>query len=66
MKVCIVLLIILTSKLLDHTKRQVLLVLGAAGGVGLSDVQIGKIIGATVIVVARCVFHLHEFYTYLF
>ncbi|GJX60158.1 quinone oxidoreductase-like protein 2 [Tanacetum coccineum] len=32
---------------------QVLLVLGAAGGVGLSAVQIGKIIGATVIAVAR-------------
>ncbi|PWA88290.1 quinone oxidoreductase [Artemisia annua] len=32
---------------------QVLLVLGAAGGVGLSAVQIGKILGATVIAVAR-------------
>ncbi|GAB2288004.1 hypothetical protein Dimus_022351 [Dionaea muscipula] len=32
---------------------QVLLVLGAAGGVGLAAVQIGKICGATVIAVAR-------------
>eukprot|EP00262_Sarcandra_glabra_P001988 TRINITY_DN121_c0_g1_i1.p1 TRINITY_DN121_c0_g1~~TRINITY_DN121_c0_g1_i1.p1 ORF type:complete len:347 (-),score=58.17 TRINITY_DN121_c0_g1_i1:97-1137(-) len=32
---------------------QVLLVLGAAGGVGLSAVQIGKVCGATVIAVAR-------------
>ncbi|XP_071687171.1 uncharacterized protein [Rutidosis leptorrhynchoides] len=35
------------------TPRQVLLVLGAAGGVGLAAVQIGKICGATVIAVAR-------------
>ncbi|CAN4123454.1 unnamed protein product [Withania somnifera] len=33
--------------------EQVLLVLGAAGGVGLSAVQIGKVCGATVIAVAR-------------
>lgn len=33
--------------------RQVLMVLGAAGGVGLSAVQIGKVCGATVIAVAR-------------
>lgn len=32
---------------------QVLLVLGAAGGVGLSAVQIGKLLGAVVIGVAR-------------
>uniref|UniRef100_A0ACD5V7C6 Uncharacterized protein n=1 Tax=Avena sativa TaxID=4498 RepID=A0ACD5V7C6_AVESA len=32
---------------------QVLLVLGAAGGVGVASVQIGKVIGATVIAVAR-------------
>ncbi|PWA73190.1 quinone oxidoreductase [Artemisia annua] len=32
---------------------QVLLVLGAAGGVGLAAVQIGKVVGATVIAVAR-------------
>ncbi|XP_042476847.1 quinone oxidoreductase-like protein 2 [Macadamia integrifolia] len=32
---------------------QVLLVLGAAGGVGVSAVQIGKVCGATVIAVAR-------------
>ncbi|XP_076895547.1 uncharacterized protein LOC143548204 [Bidens hawaiensis] len=32
---------------------QVLLVLGAAGGVGLAAVQIGKVCGATVIAVAR-------------
>ncbi|KAF5795108.1 putative NADPH:quinone reductase [Helianthus annuus] len=32
---------------------QVLLVLGAAGGVGLAAVQIGKICGATVVTVAR-------------
>lgn len=32
---------------------QVLLVLGAAGGVGISAVQIGKVCGATVIAVAR-------------
>ncbi|GJW29915.1 quinone oxidoreductase-like protein 2, partial [Tanacetum coccineum] len=31
----------------------VLLVLGAAGGVGLAAVQIGKVVGATVIAVAR-------------
>ncbi|KAJ0101584.1 hypothetical protein Patl1_06797 [Pistacia atlantica] len=35
------------------TSTQVLLVLGAAGGVGLSAVQIGKVRGATVIAVAR-------------
>lgn len=35
---------------------QVLLVLGAAGGVGLAAVQIGKICGAVVIAVARCLF----------
>ncbi|XP_057982889.1 uncharacterized protein LOC131167876 [Malania oleifera] len=35
------------------TCGQVLLVLGAAGGVGLSAVQIGKVCGATVIAVAR-------------
>ncbi|KAF3794384.1 Quinone oxidoreductase-like protein [Nymphaea thermarum] len=35
------------------TAGQVLLVLGAAGGVGLSAVQIGKVCGATVIAVAR-------------
>ncbi|KAG9160892.1 hypothetical protein Leryth_008709 [Lithospermum erythrorhizon] len=34
-------------------KNQVLLVLGAAGGVGVSAVQIGKICGAIVIAVAR-------------
>ena len=34
-------------------KLQVLLVLGAAGGVGLSAVQIGKVCGAVVIAVAR-------------
>nr|XP_018626289.1 quinone oxidoreductase-like protein 2 homolog isoform X2 [Nicotiana tomentosiformis] len=33
--------------------NQVLMVLGAAGGVGLSAVQIGKVCGATVIAVAR-------------
>ncbi|XP_016565066.2 quinone oxidoreductase-like protein 2 homolog isoform X1 [Capsicum annuum] len=33
--------------------KHVLLVLGAAGGVGLSAVQIGKVCGATVIAVAR-------------
>jgi NADPH:quinone reductase-like Zn-dependent oxidoreductase len=33
--------------------NQVLLVLGAAGGVGLAAVQIGKVCGATVIAVAR-------------
>jgi NADPH:quinone reductase-like Zn-dependent oxidoreductase len=32
---------------------QVLLVLGAAGGVGVSAVQIGKVCGAVVIAVAR-------------
>ncbi|KAJ4720267.1 putative Quinone oxidoreductase [Melia azedarach] len=32
---------------------QVLVVLGAAGGVGLAAVQIGKVLGATVIAVAR-------------
>lgn len=32
---------------------QVLLVLGAAGGVGVAAVQIGKACGATVIAVAR-------------
>lgn len=32
---------------------QVLLVLGAAGGVGLAAVQIGKVCGAIVIAVAR-------------
>lgn len=35
---------------------QVLLVLGAAGGVGLSAVQIGKVSGAIVIAVARYLF----------
>ncbi|XP_010525420.1 PREDICTED: quinone oxidoreductase-like protein 2 homolog [Tarenaya hassleriana] len=35
------------------TSTQVLLVLGAAGGVGLAAVQIGKACGATVIAVAR-------------
>ncbi|RVW30702.1 Quinone oxidoreductase-like protein 2-like [Vitis vinifera] len=35
------------------TSAQVLLVLGAAGGVGLAAVQIGKVCGATVIAVAR-------------
>ncbi|KDP21617.1 hypothetical protein JCGZ_03288 [Jatropha curcas] len=35
------------------TSSQVLLVLGAAGGVGLSAVQIGKVCGAIVIAVAR-------------
>lgn len=35
------------------TKLQVLLVLGAAGGVGLSAVQIGKVCGAVVIAAAR-------------
>lgn len=35
------------------TSGQVLLVLGAAGGVGLSAVQIGKVCGAVVIAVAR-------------
>jgi len=35
------------------SRGQVLLVLGAAGGVGLSAVQIGKICGAIVIAVAR-------------
>lgn len=33
-----------------------LLVLGAAGGVGLAAVQIGKVCGATVIAVARYLF----------
>lgn len=37
-----------------------LLVLGAAGGVGLSAVQIGKVCGAVVIAVAR---YLHCFCT---
>lgn len=32
---------------------KVLVVLGAAGGVGLAAVQIGKVLGATVIAVAR-------------
>lgn len=32
---------------------QVLLVLGAAGGVGLAAVQLGKLLGARVIAVAR-------------
>lgn len=35
------------------SSSQVLLVLGAAGGVGLSALQIGKVCGATVIAVAR-------------
>ncbi|GKU91225.1 hypothetical protein SLEP1_g5124 [Rubroshorea leprosula] len=35
------------------TSSQVLLVLGAAGGVGLAAVQIGKVFGATVIAVVR-------------
>ncbi|XVF81911.1 hypothetical protein PTKIN_Ptkin16aG0000500 [Pterospermum kingtungense] len=35
------------------TSSQVLLVLGAAGGVGLAAVQIGKVCGAVVIAVAR-------------
>lgn len=35
------------------TVLQVLLVLGAAGGVGLAAVQIGKACGAIVIAVAR-------------
>lgn len=35
------------------TSGQVLLVLGAAGGVGFAAVQIGKVCGATVIAVAR-------------
>ncbi|KAK0592379.1 hypothetical protein LWI29_018162 [Acer saccharum] len=34
-------------------RGQVLLVLGAAGGVGLAAVQIGKVCGATVVAVAR-------------
>lgn len=34
-------------------ETQVLLVLGAAGGVGLSAVQIGKVCGSIVIAVAR-------------
>lgn len=38
---------------------QVLLVLGAAGGVGLAAVQIGKIRGATVIAVARGIVKVH-------
>lgn len=37
---------------------QVLLVLGAAGGVGFSAVQIGKVCGAVVIAAARCFFFL--------
>jgi len=36
--------------------EQVLLVLGAAGGVGSSAVQIGKLLGAVVIGVARLVY----------
>ena len=35
------------------SNTQVLLVLGAAGGVGLSAIQIGKIRGAIVIAAAR-------------
>ncbi|KAL6218312.1 hypothetical protein ACLB2K_011526 [Fragaria x ananassa] len=35
------------------SRFQVLLVLGAAGGVGLAAVQIGKVVGAVVIAVAR-------------
>ena len=38
-----------------------LLVLGAAGGVGLAAVQIGKVCGAVVIAVARCIFFLSFF-----
>lgn len=38
---------------MNMTTLQVLLVLGAAGGVGLSAVQIGKVCGAVVIAVAR-------------
>ncbi|KAB1993158.1 hypothetical protein ES319_D13G010100v1 [Gossypium barbadense] len=37
----------------DQSQLSVLLVLGAAGGVGLAAVQIGKICGAVVIAVAR-------------
>lgn len=44
----------------SYIKRlQVLLILGAAGGVGLSVIQIGKICGATVIAVVRCVCFLY-------
>ena len=35
--------------------------LGAAGGVGLAAVQIGKVVGAVVIAVARCVCIFHCF-----
>lgn len=38
-----------------------LLVLGAAGGVGLAAVQIGKVCGAIVIAVARCVIRYTAF-----
>ncbi|KAM0042983.1 putative NADPH:quinone reductase [Helianthus debilis subsp. tardiflorus] len=38
---------------IEPTLNLVLLVLGAAGGVGLAAVQIGKICGATVVAVAR-------------
>lgn len=40
------------------SKVQVLLVLGAAGGVGLSAVQIGKVCGAIVIAAARYLWDL--------
>lgn len=42
-----------------ETCKQVLLVLGAAGGVGSAAVQIGKLLGAVVIAAARytCFFH---------
>ena len=39
--------------LIKALKLQVLQVLGAAGGVGFSAVQIGKVCGAVVIAVAR-------------
>lgn len=42
----------------NEWKLQVLLVLGAAGGVGLSAVQIGKVCGAIVIAVARFFFEI--------
>lgn len=41
-----------------------LLVLGAAGGVGIAAVQIGKVCGATVIAVARYDLHsIMNFYS---
>lgn len=48
------------------TTLQVLLVLGAAGGVGLSAVQIGKVCGAVVIAVARYLFHIEYGVLYRF